>query len=414
MWIHGRVKHQIAPSDGVDFAHASIRLSVELGTQFTKLRAVSGSDPRQLRVVHVASGDLWAGAEAQIAQLCRALASRDDINVAAILLNDGDLADRLRTLRIETHVLDEQHLTPLRIYHGMVSFLRRWQPDVVHTHRLKENILGSLAARSTRVRACLRTEHGAPEHRPRSWQIHKRALHRLDRWTAENLQQCVVAVSDELKESLQQAYPKSNIAVIPNGIDAKAIRDAAYPPVKLAPGCIHVAFIGRLVPVKRIDVFLRAAAELLQTGNADYRFHVIGDGPLRQELEGMRRDLQLMEVCTFHGFQHDTPRWLASMQCMVLTSDHEGLPMTALEALALGIPVVAHGVGGLVPLLRDHHDCRLVDRQDPAAFAQAIRMVAMQSLPRESTPHLQDRYECDTTARSYAQLYRSLAMRSSH
>ena len=88
--------------------------------------------------------------------------------------------------------------------------------------------------------------------------------------------------------------------------------------------------------------------------------------------------------------------------------------MTALEALALGIPVVAHGVGGLVPLLRDHHDCRLVDRQDPAAFAQAIRMVAMQSLPRESTPHLQDRYKCDTTARSYAQLYRSLAMRSSH
>lgn len=362
---------------------------------------------RAIRVMHVASGDLWAGAEVQVAELATALAKRPGMQVSAVLLNDGELASRLRKAAVETRVFREDRAATWSIYRQMTAFMRAWRPDVVHTHRQKENIVGTLAAYSAGVPVCLRTAHGAPEFIPGALAPHKRALRQLDRWLAKYGQQRVVAVSDELAEKLRHDLPATNICVIPNGIDKTAVRAAATPHVWLRGDAFHVAFVGRLAPVKRVDLFLHAAAELLQIAPKQYRFHIIGDGPLRADLERESASLGISTSCDFHGFQVDAPRWLAAMNCLVLTSDHEGLPMTALEARALGIPVVAHAVGGLVSLLQDANDSRLVATQNPTDYANAIRAVTAVS-GDPANCRLPDRFEIASTSEAYATLYQSL------
>ena len=289
-----------------------------------------------------------------------------------------------------------------------MNFMRTWRPDVVHTHRQKENILGAFAARAAHSPASVRTAHGAPEFNYPVWQLHKRALRRLDAWVARHLQQRVIAVSDELGAKLRRNFHGAAITVVPNGIDVEAVRRAASPAAKLEPGLRHIVFVGRLVPVKRVDVFLQTAARLFSSFPGKYRFHVVGDGPLRVDLQQMASDLGISGDCVFHGFLPDAPRWLASMDCLVLTSDHEGLPMTALEARALGIPVVAHAVGGLVTLLENDADCRLVPLQSPAAIAACIRDVTESTQRGARTNALREPYSIEATVRSHVQLYADL------
>ena len=368
------------------------------------------ADHHAIRILHVASGDLWAGAEAQVAQLIGALRRQPDLELAAVLLNEGELASRLRAMAIETLIVPEHTSLPYTIYRRLLAFMRHWNPDVVHTHRQKENILGSLAARTAKVPVCLRTAHGATEFGLKPWQLPRRTLRGLDRWIARTLQQRTVAVSEELALKLADSMPGASICFIPNGIDVEATRDAAAPPIPLPANLSHVAFIGRLVPVKRLDVFLEAAAELLRGEPDKYLFHIIGDGPLRADLEQLSVELGISSHCEFHGFHADAQRWLAAMDCLVLTSDHEGLPMTCLEAMALGVPVVAHAVGGLSALLQGADNCRLVATQEPHIVAEGIRSTAR--LPRDRRKsRLPAQYDIDCTSSGYADLYKTLLQR---
>src|SRR6185503_11726015 len=97
-----------------------------------------------IRVCHVMTADLWAGAEVQVATLASYLATRPDVQVSAVLFNDGWLASELRALGVNVAVIDERQHTPLAIVRFLTQFFKRHQVEVVHTHRYKDNILGSI------------------------------------------------------------------------------------------------------------------------------------------------------------------------------------------------------------------------------------------------------------------------------
>src|SRR6185437_13306004 len=155
---------------------------------------------RAFRVLHIASGDLWAGAEVQAFTLMSHLARMRDTEVAAVLMNEGTLADKLRSAGIESHVIQEGTVGPLRILAGIWSILSVWRPDVIHTHREKENILGCLANRACRNVPSVRTLHGAQEHSGAAgWAgARRRVVNKLDRWCGRTLQQRVIAVTRDL------------------------------------------------------------------------------------------------------------------------------------------------------------------------------------------------------------------------
>lgn len=312
------------------------------------------------------------------------------VEIHAVLLNDGELANRLRSQRMAVTVLDERKLNALQILMGLRSVILDFNPDVVHTHRIKENILGSIANLLSINAPCLRTVHGAPEHKARlSERPAKWLLMQIDRLCGRYFQQRVVAVSEDLKEYLKGSYPESKIRMVENGIDADAVRERISSVEFRADsdGATHVGIVGRLVPVKRVDLFLDIAKMLWHSRpKQEWRFHVFGDGPLREGISNMISSHELGAVTTLHGHRDDVVSCIAALDVLVICSDHEGLPMNALEALVAGTPIVAHAVGGLPNALIGGGSVRLVQSQNPAEYVSAVNEILAEDNPGTLLP----------------------------
>ena len=126
--------------------------------------------------------------------------------------------------------------------------------------------------------------------------------------------------------------------------------------------------MGRLTPVKGHDLFLRAARRILDEAPGT-RFVIVGDGPLRMDLERTARELGVAEACVFTGARRDVYDLVGAMDVFVLSSLHEGAPMALLEAMALGTPVVATAVGGVPEILTQGTTGLLVEPQDASGLA---------------------------------------------
>ena len=329
---------------------------------------------RTLKILHIISGDLWAGAEVQACTLISELVRMPDTEVAAVVMNEGRLADKLCAVGIRVDVMNERKLGSLQIWLRLRRLLKSWRPDVIHTHREKENILGMLANRVCGNVPSVRTMHGGNEHTGAAgWRRIRHAMVReLDRWCGRASQQRIIAVSRDLGIKLARDFPADRIVLIENGVAAEAVRAArGVAEFRTAdPNSTHIGIVGRLVPVKRVDIFLGTAAYLRgKCPEHLWRFHVFGDGPLRSDLEALSEQLRISDVTTFHGHRPDIATCIGGLDALVICSDHEGMPMTALEAAALEVPTVAHAVGGLVDVVPETF---LVARHEPEGYGEAI------------------------------------------
>jgi L-malate glycosyltransferase len=370
-----------------------------------------------IRVLHVASGDLWAGAEAQMYQLLSALRTRPDVQVSAVIFNPGELADRLRVAGVAVTVLDERSTGPLGLLRGILRIVKVTRAQVVHTHRFKENILGSIAARLSGSALSVRTVHGRPEH-SRGKSLRHAVARFLDSVTAR-LQVGAIGVSKDLCEYLRTHPPRSKVFFVPNGIDTAAVARAASESSSYQrPSRWTVAIVGRMVPVKRVDLFLETAALLIREQPDRFRFVVVGDGPLLGDMRALASRLGIAADVDFLGFQSNSLAVLRQMDCLVLTSDHEGLPMVVLEALALGVSIVAHAVGGLPEVLGGVAGQRLVTEHTAEGYASGITELAGgEPLQGASEPRkclLPEHFEISRIAQAYADLYRDLLAGAEH
>jgi glycosyltransferase involved in cell wall biosynthesis len=131
-----------------------------------------------------------------------------------------------------------------------------------------------------------------------------------------------------------------------------------------------VTLVGRLVPIKRVDRFLRIASEIAR--RADVHFAVVGDGELREALEATPIGPELAERLVWAGFRRDMPDVCFASDIVVLTSDNEGTPVSLIEAQAAAVSVVSTRVGDAATVVRDGETGRLVGVDDELAFADAV------------------------------------------
>ncbi|MES2822441.1 MAG: glycosyltransferase [Pseudomonadota bacterium] len=363
---------------------------------------------RPLRVMHIISGDLWAGAEVQAFTLLSHLHAAVQLHV--IVMNHGELAQRLQGLNIPVTLVLESHHNGLGIIREIVRRIRSFKPDVLHTHRQKENILSSIAnciamPLTGKYTKSLRTSHGAPEFIPTGKQ---RIQVWLDNWTGRHLQHAIIAVSQELASKLVKIFPEKKIHVIRNGVDsASLLAQAREADFRInAPGHQHIAIVGRIEPVKRIDIFLDMASILMKhlAASQALRFHIIGDGKLRATMERKVQQLGLTEHIYFHGHRQDMASCIKSLDVMVMCSDHEGTPMSALEAMALGTPLVAHDTGGLTDILQDYPRL-LVANHSPEGYAEQVSKLL---LANKISINLSEKYTAQRNFIDTLDLYRNL------
>lgn len=373
------------------------------------------------RIMQIASGDLWAGAEVQLYTLTRTLHQQLAIPVSVVLLNHGRLEQQLRDAGIRVIVLDESKLNGLQILYQLVKIIRELSPDVIHTHRQKENTLGSIAAFISGRIASLRTSHGAPEHNPPWWKIQKHIFLLLDWLCGRFLQQRIVAVSDELAILLKKKYPGEMVHTIENGISLLEVnqhREQPRTPHDQQSVVFRIGIAGRLVPVKRVDLFIRIA-RFMRDNYPDLKtsFHIFGDGPLRDQLVALDRSLDTGDIVHFEGHCDDIHLKLKSLDALLMTSDHEGLPMILLEAMALQTPVIAHAVGGIPKLLGQGSCGILVQENQVSDYAKAIYKLATSPdmyklITRNAYNRVVSDYSAEMNARKYLEEYSSLTRKN--
>lgn len=360
---------------------------------------------RSLRVLHIISGDLWAGAEAQAFTLLSHLQNKVDLHV--VLMNDLELASKLRASGIAITIIPERSTSSIQIIFKLIKAIAKLKPDIIHTHRQKENILGSLANLLAspfrfKITSSIRTTHGAPEFAPKGKQ---RIQVALDTWIAKYFQKGIIAVSNGLKNQLSPIYGSKNIFIIENGIDVDTLRNhrqiADFR--KAQPDAIHVGIIGRVEPVKRIDIFIEMAIHVLEqkTAGKPFQFHIIGDGKLSNDMKVMTRNSGHEASITFHGHRSDIPDCIASLDFIVMCSDHEGTPMTSLESLALNTPLIAHCVGGLKEVLADYPQLLVEEHISTAYGDRLLNLCAAPKLSVELNP----KYYASRNAELALQLY---------
>lgn len=368
-----------------------------------------------LRVLHVASGDLWAGAEVMLLRLATAQSRLADAHVTVILLNEGRLADELRREGVATHVLPESQ-------HGVGSLILKCRriiadlaPDIVHSHRIKEDLIAGLASLVAHRTVCVRTVHGVDETARVGLSLRQRIARLSHAACVRILFTETFAVAQSLVEALRRASGGGRVRYISNGVNVTELQPLAKSRLSEPDAQLRVGIAGRLVPIKRVDLFLNMAALLQRRQPGRFHFEVYGDGPQREALESLATQLDLTDCVTFHGFNAAMTEALRTLDVLYLTSDSEGLPMVLLEAMALGVPVVAHAVGEIPVVLEDGACGTLVRRHDAEGYASVAEALAAEperfmAMARAAKERVARAYSAENSAREYIAEYRRILL----
>ncbi len=348
-------------------------------------------------VLHVISGDLWAGAEVATFHLLQALEKRDDVEVAAVVLNEGELAERLRCARVPCEVIAEEAC-------GFLALAREIRQrasgfDLVHAHRYKENLLAAGSGKPW-----LATQHGM--HDGGHWSVRLRTAlgETLDLGAKWGLAERVVAVSHAMRDRLSRRFG-DRVVCIWNGIGDPWDGVAPQPWETRAAVC---GVLARLVPVKGIELAIEAVAR-----TPGVELEIIGDGPLRAELEARAAAVGGADRIRFLGFKPNPLRDLARWRCLLVTSHHEGHPIGVLESIGVGTPVLAAELPGVEEILAGRAGWSVPNR-DPAAWSAAIeaavhRVPEGTAVSRAARERFLEAFSAERAAREMAALYRDIA-----
>jgi glycosyltransferase involved in cell wall biosynthesis len=344
------------------------------------------------------------GAQTYVAALLPALTRDFDVTVAAHgpgPLREAAAANGVRFLPLSNV---RRPISPLRDLAGLVELvrlLRRERPDILHANSSKAGILGRLAAALTRVPIRIFTVHGW------AFSAHSGVASRLYLWAdrlMSPLTTVTICVSDYSRAKGLEAGTCSpeRTAVIPNAVEIPPARPAGRdrnPPVLVA--------VGRLKAPKDFLTFVRALG-LLRPGAA--KTLIVGEGPDRPELEAEIRRLEIGDNVQLLGERRDVLELLADADVFVLSSASEGMPVSVLEAMAAGLPVVGSRVGGVPELVVDGETGLLVEPGDPDELAAAIdRLLADPQLRRRlaetGRARAQGRFALESFRRAHVELY---------
>jgi len=275
----------------------------------------------------------------------------------------------------------------------LARLIRARRPHILHTHTAKAGAIGRLAAvlaGPARPPIIVHTFHG---HVLRGYfgPVRAAGFRLLERWLARRAT-ALVAVSPQVRDDLVSlgVAPAESFVIVRLGIALEervsldsAGRERMRALLGIAPQRFVVGWIGRMTGVKRTDDILLALRGLRDRG-VDACLLMVGDGPDRDQTERRAKELGVVRECFFLGYQDDVTGFLAAFDAFVLPSGNEGTPVSAIEALGAGRPVVATRVGGVPDVVRDGVDGYLVEAGDVAGLAEALARLA-------ADPELRDR-----------------------
>lgn len=370
---------------------------------------------KQLRVMQFITPSGFYGAERWVLALASNL-DHEQVVCDLAVSQEGDQQD-LTIAELYPSSAGEVHRVPMagrfdwRVVNRLAAIIRERQIDIVHSHGYKSDILGLLAARKAGIR-CVSTPHGFSGKVGLKLGLFIRiGTHMLRYFDA------VVPLSEELMADMARfRVPAKRVHFIRNGVDLSEIdqalaempgRDVDEQPEKI------IGFIGQMIPRKGIPDLLEAF-DTLYAGDASLRLQLLGDGRQRAELEQQAVKQGSASAIEFLGFRGDRLALLHRFDLFVMTSSLEGIPRCMMEAMAVGVPVVAYDIPGVDQLIDHGVTGLLVPYGDKKALAESCRQlladpVLARRLARAARETIEARYSAGRMAQEYTALFADLA-----
>ena len=365
-----------------------------------------------IKVLFVSTSLAYGGAETQVVRLASQLKARGwDIKVIS-LTPPVAYIEELEAANIPTYSLMIQRKLPdPRPIFRLARLIRIWRPDIVHSHMVHANLLARVVRPIAPIPVLINTAHNTNE-----GGRFRELLYRL----TDSLCDLTTQVSRAGLERYVEinAVPRHKIRFIPNGVDADRFRFDPHSRSHIREDLgVQKAFVwlavGRLSPQKDYPSMLQAFASVAQE-LPEALLLIVGDGPLRQVLEELARNLGLKDRMRFMGTGCDVPGLMKAADGYLMSSAWEGMPIVLLEASSTGIPIVATDVGGNSEVVLDNETGFLVPPNDPGALAAAmVRImdrpeVARRIMGEAGRRHIEENYTLDRVTDLWEALYNEL------
>jgi len=351
-----------------------------------------------------------AGTEKQLLMLIRHLDRTRFAPVLFVLRTSDWLKNEFNLCPLEViNFRSFFRLSSYREFFRFVRMLRQQRFDCLQTHFVEANILGIIAAKmaGTPFVISSRRDQGY-WHTPG-----KLLLYRLlNRWVDVFVANCH-ATSQWASDS--EGIAPESIRVIYNGAELEqfstsspAEKQTIRSILGISEDAVIVGIVANLRPVKRVDVFLRAAA-LVSRSLPGARFVVVGDGEQRQEFESLAAQLGISDSVVFLGKRTDIPFVLKAVDIAVLSSDSESFSNSIVEYMASGLPVVATDVGGCREMIVNQNNGYIVPPADPEAMAGRILDIAtrldLAQIGKNNSLKAQSLFSCESMVAAFGRLY---------
>ena len=356
----------------------------------------------------VATGELFGGAERHILGLGAFLSQRG-LDPRIVLFHDRELAHCCREDGLPVTIIPPRSAYDLRVPRRLGQYLAQHGIRLVHVHGYKAAVNTALAPGRFGM-VCTLHGQGEPNWRNPKAYIRDVVYRGGEVWSCRQRKSAVCFVTEDLKQRHGHRYGSLDLFTVHNGIDPLDADDLTKEP-GLAPDRLHALMVGRLSPVKGIEFTLQAMARLAPDHR--WQLNLVGEGSLRTDLEAMVSTLGIRDRVTFLGFRRDVYDLMAHSDLLIMSSHHEGLPYTLLEAMSLGKPTLASDIGGLAEVLVQDETGILVPVGDVDALAAGLTRLGEDDelrhrLGAKAAQEQRARYTLDSMGEGYLQAYRAV------
>ena len=341
-----------------------------------------------MRVLQVDSGRQWRGGQHQVWLLCRALGHEPDIEQTLVTQRDSELARRVGAAGIPVHgTAWDMGLDP-RVWWHLRRTIAAFEPDVIHAHDSHALTLAATVAKGRAVVATRRVEF------------------HIGRFGAWRRADRIIAISAAVKRVLvADGIASETVVVVHDGIDVEEVRRAATPPLEIRrrlsiPRGAPIAVNAAALTGEKDHRTLIRAAHYARARRPDLHWIIAGEGKLRDALAADIDRLGLRDRVHLIGHVDRVDALIAEASVFVLSSRSEGLGSVLLNALALGRPVVATGVGGIPEILPPE---ALV----PVDAAELLAQKVMDTLATANPPGLPAGFTASAMAQGVLDVYRA-------
>lgn len=358
---------------------------------------------KKIKVLHIIPNLGMGGAENITISIAKYLdKEKFDVEIVS-MFSENSCVDKYKKIIAESKIpvtfLDKKPGLDISIVRKLFFLIRDKRPDIVHTH-LYACVYVLVPEFFNRVKGRVHTVHNIAEKEIP-------ALHRKIMKVAYKFFNVIpIAINQSVQSSIEKSYklPITKIPVVRNGVDISKF----YSEKKANGANLTLINVGRFSPQKNHELLIQCYKRLLEKYES-LKLILVGEGELKRNIEQLVIDNKMQDKVLFTGNVINVEDYLAKADIFLMTSDYEGLPLSVIEAMAAGLPIVSTKAGGVVDLVRDKENGILTEVGNKDEVVDAVSRLISDQETRKSmgkkSRELADKYSVRMMTKQYEKLY---------